>query len=98
MTITIKRSGGFAGIEQVLAQVDTKSLTRDQIERVKSGIARLSGLLAKKSPSAGADRFQYDVTVTEDAGAAKTMTVIDQGNPKDPALMALMDLISSVQG
>jgi hypothetical protein len=98
MTITIKRSGGFAGIEQTMAQVDTKNLTKEQIERVKSGIARLSGLLAKKSPSVGADRFQYDVTVTEDTGAAKTMTVIDEGDPKDPALTALMDLISSAKG
>ena len=98
MTITIKRSGGFAGIEQVLAHVDSSTLTSEQEARVKSGIARLSALLAKRKATEGADRFQYEVTVTGDADEAKSMTVIDEGNPQDPALMAVMELISSISG
>ena len=98
MTITVKRSGGFAGIERVLAHVDSSTLTSEQDARARSYITRLSGALANSSVSEGADRFQYEVTVTGDDGGTKSMTVIDKGDPQDPALKIVMELIGSISG
>src|SRR5437899_8556537 len=93
MIITIKRSGGYAGVEQVLATVDSSKLTSERDARVQSLIARLSGLLANRGVGEGADRFQYEVTVTGNGEGTKSMTVIDEGNPQDAAIQIVTQLI-----
>ncbi len=94
MTIVIKRSGGFAGIELALGFLDSKLLTKQKADRARACVAQLSKLVAKKDAPASADHFQYEVTVRGDDGTKKSMTVIDTGDPQDPAVKIVMDLIS----
>lgn len=94
MTIVIKRSGGFAGIELALCFLDSKLLTKQKADRARACVAQLSKLLVRKDSVEGADHFQYEVTMREDDRTNKSMTVIDTGDPQDPAVKIVMDLIS----
>jgi hypothetical protein len=98
MTITIKRSGGYAGVEHVLATVDSSKLTGEQDARVRSLIARLSGLMANRGITEGSDRFEYEVTVTGNGEGTKSVTVIDEGNPQDQAMQIVTELIGLGSG
>src|SRR3954447_10155514 len=98
MTITIKRSGGYAGVEQVLATVDSGKLTSEQEARARSLIVRLSDLMINRGITEGSDRFEYEVTVTGNGEGTRSMTVIDEGNPQDAAMQIVMELIGLGSG
>ena len=50
--------------------------------------------MAEKDVPEGADHFQYEVTMRGHDGTKKSMTVIDAGDPQDPTVKIVMDLIS----
>jgi len=78
MKITVKRSGGFAGITTT-ASVDTGSLDAYSAHAIEAIVARTT--TAVSDPGAMLpDAFQYDVTIT-DASGSKTMCFHGDGCP-----------------
>ncbi|MBZ5592098.1 MAG: hypothetical protein LAP39_07670 [Acidobacteriia bacterium] len=97
MTILIKRSGGFAGREERLAAIDTSELPTTIADRVRERIARLTALSAQE-PSAGADRLQYEIEITEPGTGGRKLTVVDEGDPDDPAMKEVIAILESAGG
>jgi hypothetical protein len=91
MMINVRRSGGFAGIEEEVGSVDTASLapdTRDEVE----GLVRESdffALPAAVESEVGADQYRYEVTV-DDGEQAHTVTFVGDAGPQVAALRRIV--------
>ena len=99
MQIRIRRSGGFAGLEEDLGTVDTVGFDHEHgsaLERLvnESNFFALPSTLPDET--IGADNFQYHVTVS-DGGKQHTVSFRDtgQGTQKEAAgsLSALIRLV-----
>ena len=100
MKIQIKQSGGFAGIEMTLAAVDSGNLPDAAAAQLPARLNRLSGLCAQSPPSPGADRFQYEIEIRDPEAKPRTLTVIDEGDPGQPAMqevIAILELLGARQ-
>jgi Emfourin len=96
MFIRVRRTGGFAGIDEEVGSVDTASLapdTRDELERLVQE-TDFFALPAAVEGEVGADQFRYEVTV-EDGIRAHTVTFVgDEG----PQVAALRRIVSAAGG
>lgn len=100
VTVEIRRSGGFAGIEEKLASLDTNMLPKAAADELLALVARLSAWCARQRESIGADRISYQVGIVEPRAGSRTLTVIDEGDPDDPAMKlvrAILDLAGARQ-
>jgi hypothetical protein len=83
--ITVKRSGGYAGIEEAPVSVDTSALDpglRDEVERAVSE-ASFFDQPDEVPGEPGMDMFRYEVTI-EDAGRSHTVAFGDPGDLSSP--------------
>ena len=81
MEIWITRSGGFAGIEEELARVDTAELDPQRAAALGSRIDEAEFYtLPNELPTqtVGADQFTYSITVSGDRGS-HTVSYRDDG-------------------
>lgn len=89
MKVTIKRSGGFAGLrEETVAVVDTGALSQSQAQRVESAVRKLE---RAESP-VGADMPRYDIEIRDEQGT-RSVPFLDDGDPKSP-LYELLQAVS----
>jgi len=90
--IELTRSGGLGGLTMA-ASVDVDGLPPDEAAAVTDALARVDlGALAAQgsgSPS-GPDRFQYDLTVSDDGGS-RSVTLQESGIP--PELRPVIDTL-----
>lgn len=86
MTITVRRRGGFAGIDERLASVDLGTLPGAVAQQLRDGMARLDALIAGGQPSVGADQIEYAIEIAEAGAPPRTITVIDEGDPDQAAM------------
>jgi hypothetical protein len=94
MQITVRRSGGFAGITETKT-VDTAHLHPSTAQQVEQRVRDLDffALRADASGDAvGADMFQNEVTV-HDAGQQRTISFNDDGQQQTAALRELVDTV-----
>jgi hypothetical protein len=97
MQVTVRRSGGFAGIDEEVGSVDTASLdagAREELERLVEE-TDFFGLPAAVEDDVGADQFRYDVTVSE-GGTTHTFAFKGDG-PRADALRRLVDAVSAAK-
>ena len=97
MNISVKRSGGFAGLSQGIAAVDTTKLQptkAGQIEQMVQNLGFFELPVRVAGETVGADFFQYDVTVTS-AGQQHTVSFLDDGSAGTAPLRKLVDLLTS---
>jgi hypothetical protein len=97
MEVTVRRSGGFAGIDEELGSVDTASLdsgTREQLEQLVAE-ADFFALPAAVEDEVGADQFRYDITVSE-GGRSHSVAFRGEG-PRADTLRRLVDAVSAAQ-
>ncbi|HLZ36447.1 MAG TPA: protealysin inhibitor emfourin [Mycobacteriales bacterium] len=98
MRIEFERSGGFAGLVQRCC-LDTETLPPRQAREIEQLVAAagLPELEARPAPvAAGADRFQYDLTITQ-RGASHRLRVGEGSVP--PQLRPLLDrLLAHARG
>jgi uncharacterized protein YbjT (DUF2867 family) len=90
MRIDFRRSGGVAGVT-LQSSLDTASLSPDEAAEVERLVraADLPGLAARRAaPARGADRFQYDIAITE-RGRRQEVQVGDGAAPE--SLRPLVD-------
>jgi hypothetical protein len=93
MKIKIDRRGGFAGIEEHLASVDLANLPKPVSDEVQKRLTRLLQLSAQGPPAGGADQFYYDIEITDPGAKPRKLTVVDQGDPNDPAIKAVTAIL-----
>ena len=81
--VEVVRSGGFAGLIRAAA-MDTEELDAELAERLRKLVdeSQIESLTSTPSRS-GADRFQYDVTVTR--GNDRTSIVLHESSMPDAA-------------
>jgi hypothetical protein len=80
--ISVRRSGGFAGIDEEVGSVDTATLPsaiRDEVESLVQE-AGFFALPRAVEGEVGADQFRYAVTV-EDGGRTHTVTFVGDEGP-----------------
>jgi hypothetical protein len=82
--VEVVRSGGFAGLTRAAA-MDTEELDGERAEQLHKLVdeSRIESLASAPPGSGGADRFQYDVTVTR--GGRRTSIVLHESNMPDGA-------------
>jgi len=88
MKVSIKRSGGFAGLSDELGSAagSHQSALGEAVRRLKAR--------AGAEDQIGADLFRYEVTVDE-GGASQTLTVRDGDPPASDSLRELLGLVQS---
>ena len=92
MRITVKRTGGYAGLSEVVADVDTARLDAQAAERVEQSVrgANFFNLPAEGAGEAvGADMFHYEMTAS-DGGKSHTVAFSD-GSPVAAPLLKLVE-------
>jgi hypothetical protein len=99
MQITVKRSGGFAGLTDEFGPVDTKKIdpgTAQKIEGLVSGeqFFTLPAEIAAKS--VGADLYHYEIDVI-DGKQHHTVSFRDDGGPATAKLVQLATLVGQAQ-
>src|SRR5262245_61172725 len=96
MKVSIKRTGGYAGIEESIAEIDTDELDHDSASRAKALLAEIEKLAATSSPQIGADLMRYQVTVTE-GGRQRKITFADVDSPAARQLQDSVHQISALR-
>ena len=91
MKISVKRSGGFAGLTEEFA-VDSATLPPDTAQQVvqlvqRRGFFALPAFLS--GTTIGADLFRYEITVTED-DRQHTVAFEDDNSPETAPLRQLV--------
>jgi hypothetical protein len=97
MQITVRRSGGFAGITETKT-VDTAQLQSSIAQQVEQRVRDLDFFALRVDASAdavGADMFQSEVTV-HDAGQQRTIWFNDDGQQQTAALRELVDTVLQI--
>jgi len=92
MKINVKRTGGYAGLEEELVSVDTSRLEPDAARRVEQLIsdAGFFELPAEDTGDAvGADMYRYTVTASD--GGQRNTVSFSQGSPSAAPLLALIE-------
>ena len=93
MILTLRRTGGFAGIRETLGTVDTASLG-GAAQRALA--AQLKALELEAEPAFGADQFHYEVEIQEPGAASRTLVIVDEGDPSLPGYRVLRDLAQTL--
>jgi len=95
--VRLTRSGGIAGLDMV-ASVDVDDLPAETAAPLRSALAGLASEAEAEAdtnpvvpaPAAGADRYQYDLAVTD---GAKRWSVTAHEGALTPAVGAVVDLL-----
>jgi hypothetical protein len=80
MEITVRRTGGFAGIART-AQVRTDDLDPPAADELRA-LVREADLPAVRSEPSGADRFQYEIHVRD--GDREQRAIVHDGAMPEP--------------
>lgn len=101
MRISVTQSGGFAGANVPLADLDTAQLPQPAASRIEQAVqqANFFGQAAQAAPAAvGADLLQYNITVAEPGGRRHTVTFTDDRSPQTASLTRLVQAVQQAGG
>jgi hypothetical protein len=96
--IVVREQGGYAGVDQVVADIDVAALdpaTRQHVEQAIAS-AGLFGLSGTVGDAAGFDLLQQVVTVTTEDGRQHSATFVDTGGQETAPLRQLVETLRSV--
>ncbi|MDP2663519.1 MAG: hypothetical protein Q8R28_22630 [Dehalococcoidia bacterium] len=97
MKVLARRSGGFAGLSEDVADVDTSRLKVDaaqQVEQMVHGVGFFE--LPDTLPGAiGADLFRYEITVA-DGERRHTVAFVDDDSPQTAPLRRLVEVLAGI--
>jgi hypothetical protein len=93
--ISVRRSGGFAGIEEHVGSVDTAALDAEARGRLESLVheADFFTVPAVVEGEVGADQFRYEIEV-DDGGRSRTVAFTGESGPA-AALKRLADAVAA---
>ena len=90
MKISVKASGGFAGLNQTsVGELDTKQLAAERANQIEQCI----DALMKQEGAVGADMMRYDIDVEENGGKRHHIAVFDEGDSGSP-IQQLLSLLN----
>lgn len=95
MILTIRRSGGFAGLEELLGTVDAARLDPAARQKVSAQLENLADLTSGHEPI-GADGYRYEVDIQGPGQAHQLLALDDEGDPEHPAFRALRALMRTL--
>jgi hypothetical protein len=95
MRISVRRSGGFAGIDEQVGTVETTALDPAARERLETLVrdADFFSLPAAVEGDVGADQFRYEISV-DDGGRSRTVAFTGESGPA-AALKRLADVVAA---
>jgi hypothetical protein len=91
MKLTVHCYGGYAGTNEVLVVLDSKSLSAENEAALRSVLERMQRLLPANQ-AAGADFVHYEILI-EEPGAQQILLFADDGSDKARQLVELMNQI-----
>jgi hypothetical protein len=77
--VDVTRSGGYAGLT-LHGTLDTETLAASERSAAEAALERVA---AADSPPTGADRFQYDLAITDQHGATRRLTLFEPDVPAE---------------
>lgn len=98
MQITVRRSGGLAGVDEEVAAVDTARLDPAARQRVENQVraADLFALPRNLSEDVvGADMLRYEITIA-DGPRSHTVSYVDEGGPAPEAVRGVLEVVKNV--
>ena len=98
MKISVKRSGGFAGLSEDIASVDTAEsdqATQRQIEQAVQAVRFFELPERLAGDSVGADLFQYEITIST-GDRRHTVAFVDDASAATAPLRKLVDTLSQL--
>ena len=94
MKITIKRTGGYAGLDEEVAAIDTAQLAPEKARQVAAAINQANFFTQPAyTGEVGADMLRYEISVS-DAGRTHQIAFAEDGSPETAALHALVEEVS----
>jgi hypothetical protein len=98
MELTVRQSGGFAGLKETIGPVDTAALPAAIAMEIESGFKAIDFLLQPARASAvGLDFVRYEFEIRE-GGRVRTAVGVDDGSETGEKLRALVDQLRAVGG
>lgn len=97
MIVTIKRTGGYAGIEEAVSRFDTAAMPSALAKRVVKLIEKSNFFeLAAEIPNdeIGADMFRYEISVEEDGRKHSVALTAGEDKPTTPLRQLLVSLLN----
>jgi hypothetical protein len=95
MDISVQRTGGFAGLTEEVATVNTTQLnpaTQQQVEHLVQNMSFFALPATVSSSKIGADLFRYTITVQEGA-QHHTVTFVDDDSGEGAPLRQLVETL-----
>lgn len=101
MRITLQRVGGFAGLSEELASIDTASLEGTEVQDLDETIEQVRFYdLPEKLPcheENGADQFHYQITIEDESGS-HTVAYLEEDDQAPDEIRPLVDAIAQAAG
>lgn len=91
MKVTIRRSGGFAGIREEFGPYDTANLAAEKKKRVEDLLASVFEAARTDEPPVGADFILIELRVMRE-GSSNRIATVDDGDLARPVLEHLRRL------
>jgi hypothetical protein len=94
MHVTVKKSGGYAGITEEVGSLDTAQLdpaTARDIEQTLKGTGSPTQDAADNQ-AVGADQFHYEITI-RDGARERTLSFVDDGSARNAPLRKVIDRV-----
>ena len=99
MEITVKRSGGFAGLTEPVAAVNTAQLdaaAAQRVEHILQSIGFFDLPATISGGTVGADLLYYEITATEDNRQHTVTFPADESNPETALLHQLVQTLTQM--
>jgi len=98
MKITVKRTGGFAGLTENITDLDTSQLESGTAEKVAAKVRKIGffdypAIVA--AAAFGADMYQYEITVTD--GPRHHSVAFSEGASEAAPLLDLVETLENVK-
>lgn len=95
MKITIQRSGGFAGLREIVLEADTQQLNAASAAQIKKSWPALQTRIKAqlKVPSLGADFLKYEI-VAQQNNREERLELLDDGNAVMTDLLEFVRTVS----
>jgi hypothetical protein len=95
MQVSIKCSGGFAGVERSFRSLDSRTLAQPAAARLARCIDELVAASRAQEIAGSADQFRYEFTITDaPGGAPNSFTIADDGNPSQPPMSLVAEIVA----
>ena len=97
MKILMRRTGGFAGLDETLGELDTASLQRDEaaaIEQLAGQLDTTRRAASAEKQRVGADFVKYEISLA-DGQNRRSLVIADDGSPLAALARQLADRLTA---